>query len=174
MPMRFASTSARFSRIIDAGAAGFLVIVAQRHAAEADRLAGAGPVHHQHRNAAPDQVGHAAQELDFLGDVEAVEEHHAGRARGFRVLRVHEIAGQLLALERHLDDLDLGVGQRGELVEAVDRRCDRRRARARPSACGSARPSGNNGRRAGRTTRPRPDGARRGNARHGRAPRRRP
>ena len=81
MPMRFGSTSARVSRIIDAGAAGLLVVVAQRHAAEADRLAGAGAVHHQHRNAALDEVGHAAQELDLLGDVEAVEEHHARRAR---------------------------------------------------------------------------------------------
>ena len=120
MPMRFASTSSRVCRIIDAGAAGFFVIVAQRHAAEADRFAGAGAVHHQHRNAALHQIGHAAQKLNFLGDVEPVEEHDAGRARGLRILRRHEIARQLFALERHIDDFDFRARQRDELVEALD------------------------------------------------------
>ena len=44
-----------------------------------------------------------------------------GVRAGLGVLRVHEIAGQAFALERHLDDLDLHVGQRDELVEAIDR-----------------------------------------------------
>ena len=81
---------------IDAGAARLLVVVAQEQPAEADRLAGAGPVHDQDRDAALDQVGHAGDVLDLLGDVEAVEEHDAGRARGFRVLGMHEIARQAL------------------------------------------------------------------------------
>ena len=120
MPMRFGIDVGARLQIIDAGAAGFFVIVAQRHAAKADRLAGAGSVHHQHRNAAPHEIGHAAQELNLLGDIEAVEEHHAGRARGFGVLRRHEIAWQLLALERHVDDFDLAAGQRDELMKAFD------------------------------------------------------
>ncbi len=106
---------------IDAGAAGLLVVVAQHQPAEPDRLAGARPVHDQDRDAALDQVGHAGEVLDFLGDVEAVEEDDARRALGFRVLGMNEIARQALALERHLDDLDLDVGVGDELVEAVDR-----------------------------------------------------
>ena len=121
MPMRFVSTSRAGLQIIDAGAAGLLVIVAQRHAAEADRLAGAGAVHDQHRNAALHQVGHAAQKLDFLRDVETVKEHDARRTRGLRVLGRHEIARQLFTLERHIDDLDLRSRQRDELVKALDR-----------------------------------------------------
>src|SRR5258708_17697674 len=108
-------------QIIDAGAAGLLVVVAQRHAAEADRLAGAGAVHHQHPNAALHQVGHAAQKLDLLGDIEAVEEHDTGRARGLRVLGRHEIARKFLTLERHIDDFDFRARQRHELMEAFDR-----------------------------------------------------
>ena len=113
---------------IDAGAAGLLVVVAQHQPAEPDRLAGARPIHDQDRDAALDQVGHAGDVLDFLGDVEAVEEDDARRALGFRILGMDEIARQALALERHLDDLDLDVGVGDELVEAVDRGCDRRRA----------------------------------------------
>jgi hypothetical protein len=63
-------------------------------------------IHDQHRNAAAHEIGHAAQELNLLGNVEAIEEHHAGRANGFGVLRRHEIARQLLAFERHVDDFD--------------------------------------------------------------------
>ena len=120
MPMRFGIDVGARLQIIDAGAAGLFVIVAQRHAAKADRLAGAGTVHDQHRNAAAHEIGHAAQELNLLGDVEAVEEHHAGRTRGFCVLRRHEIARQLLAFERHVDDFDLRARQRDELMKAVD------------------------------------------------------
>src|SRR6202011_87338 len=76
----YVDVAARF-QIIDAGATGLFVIVAQRHAAKADRLAGARSVHHQYRNAALGQVGHAAQKLDFLGDVESVEEHHRSEER---------------------------------------------------------------------------------------------
>src|SRR5262245_12692234 len=106
---------------IDAGAAGLLVVVAQHQPAEADRLAGARPVHRQHRNAALDQLRHAGEVLDLLGDVEAVEEHDARRARRLRVLRMHEIARQAPAFERHLDDLDLDVGELDKTVEAIDR-----------------------------------------------------
>ena len=106
---------------IDAGAAGLLVVVAQDETAETDRLAGAGSVHDQHRDAALDQVGHAGDVLDLLGDIETVEEDDARGARRFRILRVHEIARQVLAFERHLDDLDLHVGQPGKVVKAVDR-----------------------------------------------------
>src|SRR6202035_3895331 len=101
----YVDVAARF-QIIDAGAAGLLVVVTQRHAAEAYRLAGAGAVHHQHRNAALHQIGHAAQKLNLLGDVEAVEEYDARWPRRLRVLCRHKIAGQLVALERHIDDFD--------------------------------------------------------------------
>ena len=120
MPMRFESNVGALFQIIDAGAAGFFVIVAQRHAAEANRFAGSGPVHHQHRDAAADQIGHAAQKLNLLGDIEAVKEHHAGRSRRFGVLRRDEIAGQFFAIKRHVDDLDLTSGQRDELMKAID------------------------------------------------------
>ena len=133
-----------------------------------------GPSMTRHRDAALDQVRHAAHVLDLLGDVEAVEEHDAGRARRCRVLRMHEIAGQAAAFERHLDDLDLDVGERRRTGGSNRPRCDRRRAPSCPSACGSARPSGSSCRRAGRTPRRRPDGPRPGSARRGRAPRRRP
>src|SRR5262249_36417488 len=66
---------------INASAAGFFIIVAQDEPAETDRLAGAGAVHDQDRDAAFDQVRHAGEVLDFLGDVEAVEEYDAGGAR---------------------------------------------------------------------------------------------
>ncbi len=66
---------------IDASAAGFFIIVAQDKSAETDRLAGAGAVHDQDRDAALDQVRHAGEVLDLLGDVEAVEEYDARRAR---------------------------------------------------------------------------------------------
>src|SRR5262249_54910659 len=98
---------AAFFQEIDAGAAGFLIVVAQHEAAEADRFAGAWAVHDQHRNTALDQVGDASEVLDFLGHVEAIEEHDTWRARRFRVLRVDEVAGQAGALEWHLHDFDL-------------------------------------------------------------------
>jgi hypothetical protein len=66
---------------VDASAAGFFIIMAQDKSAETDRLAGAGAVHDQNRDAALDQVGHAGEVLDFLGDVETIEEHNARRAR---------------------------------------------------------------------------------------------
>src|SRR5262249_52801710 len=56
---------------VDAGAARLLVIVTQYLAAEADRLAGARPIHDQHRDATLDQVRHTGHVLDLLGDVEA-------------------------------------------------------------------------------------------------------
>ena len=106
---------------IDAGAACLLVVVAQDETAETDRLAGAGPIHHQHRDAALDQVRHPGDVLDLLGDVETVEEDDARRARRFRIPGMNEISRQVLAFERHLDDLDLDVGEPGELVKAIDR-----------------------------------------------------
>src|SRR5262245_6468790 len=66
---------------IDASAAGFVIIVAQDQSAETDRLAGAGAVHDQDRDAALDQFRHAGEVLNLLGDVEAVEEYDARRAR---------------------------------------------------------------------------------------------
>ena len=156
MPIFFGVDVGARLQIIDAGAAGGLVVVAQMHVAEADRLAGARPVHDQHRDAALDQVGHAAQELDLLGDVEPVEEHHARAAPAFRVLRRDEVAGQALALERHLDHLDLRDRSERRTDGSNRRRCGRRRAPERPWACGSARPSDSSGRRADRTRRPRP------------------
>jgi hypothetical protein len=65
--------------------------------------------------------GTPRKKLDFLGDVEAIEEHDAGRSRGFRVLRRHEITWKFLALERHVDDLDLHPRQRDEVMKALDR-----------------------------------------------------
>ena len=106
---------------IDAGAARLLIVVAQDQAAETDRLAGARSIHDQDRNAALDQVRHAGDVLDLLGDVEAVEENDARPALRFRILGMNEIPRQVLAFERHLDDLDLDVGEPGELVEAIDR-----------------------------------------------------
>src|SRR5207248_7548195 len=105
---------------IDAGAARLFVIVAQYQPAESKRLTGARSIHDQDGDAAPDQIGHAGEVLDFFRDIEAVEEHDAGRRRGARILRVHEVAGQACALERHLHRLDLYISKRGELVEAVD------------------------------------------------------
>ena len=58
--------------------------------------------------------------LNLLGDIEAVEEHHAGRPRGFGILRRDEIAGKLFAFERHVDNFDLAARQRDELMEAFD------------------------------------------------------
>src|SRR5262249_47460439 len=66
---------------IDASAAGFFIIVAQHKPAETDRLAGAGAVHDHDRDAALDELRHAGGVLDLLGDVEAVEEYDARRAR---------------------------------------------------------------------------------------------
>src|SRR5262249_30926106 len=106
---------------IDASAAGFFIIVAQDKSAETDGLAGAGAVHDQDRDAALDQFRHAGEVLDLLGDVEAVEEYDARRARRFCVLGMNEIAGQAFAFERHLDDVDLDVRERREAVEAIDR-----------------------------------------------------
>ena len=63
-------------------------------AAEADGLARAGAVHDQARDPAPHQIGHAAQIPQFLGDVEAVEEHDARGAREVGVLGVDKVRGQ--------------------------------------------------------------------------------
>ena len=93
-------------------------------AAKADRLAGAGAVHHEHRNAALNEIGHAAHILNFLGHVEAVEEDDARLALGHRILRVHEITGQAAVLERHFDDVDLDVGQLGVAMKAFDARAE--------------------------------------------------
>jgi hypothetical protein len=84
--------------------------VAQDETAETDGLAGAGSIHHQHRYAAPDQVRHPGDVLDLFGDIETVEEDDARGARRFRIPGVDEITRQVLAFERHLDDLDLHVG----------------------------------------------------------------
>src|SRR6516165_758324 len=104
---------------IDASAAGFFIIVAQDKPAETDGLAGAGA--DQDRDAALDQLRHAGEVLDLLGDVEAVKEYDARRARRFRILGMNEIAWQAFAFERHLDDVDLDVRERREAVEAIDR-----------------------------------------------------
>ena len=174
MPIFFGVDVVALFQIVDAGDARDLVVVAQILVAETDRLAGAGAVHHQHRNAALDEVGHAAHVLDFLGDVEAVEEHDAGRAFRLRVLRMHEIAGQAAAFERHLDDLDLDVGERRMSGGSSRRRRGRRRARCLSFGRAEAlAPSGNSCRRADRRA-PRSGGGRpRRTSRHGRARRRR-
>jgi len=63
---------------------------------------------HKARDAARDQVRHALEVLDFLGDVEAVEEHQrrycAGAPRQW--FRVHENSGKRSALVRYLNVLD--------------------------------------------------------------------
>src|SRR5450756_1720146 len=63
---------------------------------------------HKARDAARDQVRHALEVLDFLGDVEAVEEHQrrycAGALRQW--FRVHENSGKRSALVRYLNVLD--------------------------------------------------------------------
>src|SRR5262249_57408665 len=66
---------------IDASAAGFFIIVAQDEPAETDRLAGAGAVHDQDRDAALDQGRHAGEVLGLLCCVEAVGGYHGRRAR---------------------------------------------------------------------------------------------
>ena len=93
-------------------------------AAEADRLAGAGAVHDQAGDAALHQVGNAPQVLELLGDIKAVEKENAGRPLRAGVLRRHEIAGKVPALEGDLHDLDPHVAQGRMAVEAVDARAE--------------------------------------------------
>ena len=80
----------------------------QRQVAKAHALAVARPVDDQAADAARREVGHAVAVLQFLGDVEAVEEHHAGRglAAGRGRIGMHEQRGQARRPVRHLDRLD--------------------------------------------------------------------
>jgi len=94
--------------------------MAQIVAAEADRLARARTVHHQHGNAALDEVGDAAHVLRLFRHVEAVEEHHARLAGAVAVLRVDEIARQTAVDERHFDDFDRHVRQTDVTLETLD------------------------------------------------------
>src|SRR5262249_56102227 len=60
----------------------------QRQIAEPDALAIAWAVDNQTPDAARGEVGNAIAVLEFLGDVETVEKHHAGRwarSRGIRL-----------------------------------------------------------------------------------------
>jgi hypothetical protein len=119
-PIRVDVGAAR--QIVEAGAACHLVIRPQHQSAKADRLPRPRPIHHQARDAAAHQLGHAAHELQLLGDVEPVEEYHRRTTLERRVLGLHEVTGQAPALVRNLDRLDpRAVGQPRELAEALHR-----------------------------------------------------
>src|SRR5262245_10756382 len=53
-----------------------LGIVSQIEVAKADAFAIPRSIHYQARNAAGDQIGHALQVLNLLGDIETIEENH--------------------------------------------------------------------------------------------------
>src|SRR5262245_46810127 len=104
--------------VIDAGRAGGLVVMAQGETAKPDRLPGARTVHDQTGDAATHEIGHAADELKLLADVEPIEEHDTRGALRALVPWVNEIRRQALALERHLHDLDPEVRERHMAMEA--------------------------------------------------------
>ena len=119
MPIFFAIDVGALLEVVDARAARDFVVVAQVVAAEADRLTGAGAVHDQHEM--PRLMRSGTPRMNWISLVTSRPSKnttHGVRAR-FRVLRVHEVAGQAAALERHFDDLDLDVGELRVAVEAV-------------------------------------------------------
>ena len=94
--------------------------MAQHVAAKTNRFAGAGAVHHQARNAALDKIGDAAHELNFLGDIEAVEEHHARRTFAFGIFRMHKVTGQTFFTHRHFNDFYFDAGEFGVFMKTID------------------------------------------------------
>src|SRR5262249_23292408 len=90
----------------------------ERQVAEAHALAVAGTVDDKASDAARSEVGDTVAVLQLLGDVEAVEEHHARRRfRSDSVgLGMHEQRRQAGAVVGHLDWLDAWMAAEGRGV----------------------------------------------------------